>query len=173
MRKKLFLFSLIIFFTIQCGNDTNNHKPVDFETVVPDSSNCRSNSGFLELVLDNKKMTDPFFEARFQHKGDFKYHTLQCYNAYAEGLKYPYFRINIETANDSLLDRPGSTIGIHFGLFIPVQKSPPYNITGEMNITQVTSSFIQGKIQGHFTHPVNNASFPFHADFKAVLKVVN
>ena len=175
MKIKLFLFPLLIFLFAFCNKEKEPETITpegNFNVYKPDQSDRNSNGGKLRFTLDNKVMHDDFFIAQFTPKGEmFEHDNLQLYNYNFGSDKYPQFIINIDFDNSDLKNWEGQTFSLDFLAFTASPNTVPFNSKGEITITKVSATDIQGTFKGHLVHPKNRNTFPIKGDFKAMIRV--
>ena len=170
MIKKSFLALLIIGMLMGCGK--KEKQKTDFKVSLPSQSDRQPNGGMLRFTIDDKSMHDKYFVAQFTPRGDvFEYDNLQLYNYNIGSDKYPQFIINLNFKESDLKKWQGKTFPLDFLAFTPSPRAIPLNSRGEITITKVTESFVEGKFSGELIHPKTGEPHPIKGEFRAVLKV--
>ncbi len=160
----LVLVMIVVMLFMSCGGDD--------DPTSGQAKDRQSNGGMLRFNLSGKNMHDRYFGAQFTPRGDiFKRDNLQLYNYNIGSDKFPKFIISIDHTESDLQKWEGESFPMDFMAFTPEKNSAPLGAEGNIVITRVTQSMVNGNFEGELIHPVSGKRFPIRGEFKAELEI--
>lgn len=178
MRSKLILVVVffLIFYVTHCAKKDEKPKTIrpapKFQKSQPDDSDRQPNGGMLRYKLEGRLFEDDFFVAMFTPRGDiFRYDNLQLFNYNVGSDKYPQFIISIDNTESDLVKWQGKTYPLDFCSLTAVRNTVPLNSEGEVTITKVTQTTVEGKFTGQMVNILKKKKFPVKGEFRAMLQV--
>ena len=178
MSSRIIFFGIMLVVFVYCGQNEKETKPKtvrpapEFNVTVPDFNDRQPNGGLLRYHLAGKIFEDDYFVALFTPRGDlFRTDNLQLYNYNIGSDKYPQFIISIDNLESQLSLWQGKTFPLNFCSLTVVGNTVPLNSEGQVTLTKISDSVIEGKFSGNMINVVKNKKFPIKGEFKAILEV--
>jgi hypothetical protein len=179
MRSNPIFLTLSILMIITATNCSRKEKESMTNQLEPelsksgiDTSDRQPNGGMLRYTLEGMLFEDEFFVALFTPRGDiFRYDNLQLFNYNIGSDKYPQFIISIDNVESDLAKWRDKTFPLDFCSLTAVKNTVPLNSEGNVTITKITATTVEGRFSGNLINTLKEKKFPIQGEFRAILQV--